>query len=167
MGSTRPEWLGNWGTTWISGRSPGRNSKWAESPAGLQSGGWSLSERWMGRGRGCLVGRAVTEPGTGRPQVGEARAELAWEPRRSVGLCAVHPPDVWPRRPPQASPVTRPSICTSAGTTLSPTILPVCPAPGTCPGIVMVRRPLDPGPTPDKISSWPFPRHHSQEFTYT
>ncbi|XP_036088397.1 gastric inhibitory polypeptide receptor isoform X8 [Rousettus aegyptiacus] len=42
-----------------------------------------------------------------------------------------------PRGPQQASPVTGPSICTSAGTTLHPTPLPVRPAPGICPGTSM------------------------------
>ena len=61
--------------------------------------------------------------------------------------------ELWPPRPPQASPVTGPSICTSAGTTLHPTPLPVHPALGICPGTATVSCRVDPRPTSDaKIS---------------
>ena len=74
-------------------------------------------------------------------------AETPWA-RVTAGLS-----ELWPPRPPQASPVTGPSICTSAGTTLHPTPLPVLPALGICPGTVTVSCRVDPRPTSDtKIS---------------
>ena len=77
----------------------------------------------------------------------ECRAEMPWA-RVTAGLSELRPP-----RPPQASPVTGPSICTSAGTTLHPTPLPVRPALGICPGTATVSCREDPRPTSDAKTS--------------
>lgn len=125
--------LARWGTQSRAGRVGGA----------LGSGGRSCGDvgldhlRWADLGQGLRV------------QGGDA---LGTGCSRSTGRL--------PLRPLQASPVMGPLICTSAGTMLHPIPLPVCPAPGTCPGTVTVRCPLECGPFLIQRAPNPCPRHH-------
>lgn len=126
---------------------------WEASAAGpCLVGGAQNKARKMGGASGP-GGRSYEGAGT-RPlwwaRLGgacECRAEMPWG-RVTAGLSELRPP-----RPPQASPVTGPSICTSAGTTLHPTPLPVRPALGICPGTATVSCREDPRPTSDAKTS--------------
>lgn len=114
-----------------------------------------------------LVGRSHGEAGKGRSRwagLGRgARARVCVCKEKPPAGGAVGPLDVWPPRPPQASPVMGPSICTSAGTTLRPTPLSVRHAPGTCPGTGTVRCSLHRGPFLTQTAPNLCPRHRFPE----
>lgn len=99
----------------------------------------------------------------GGPRAGRARARVCVCKEKPPAGGAVGPLDVWPPRPPQASPVMGPSICTSAGTTLRPTPLSVRHAPGTCPGTGTVRCSLHRGPFLTQTAPNLCPRHRFPE----
>ncbi|KAF6288115.1 gastric inhibitory polypeptide receptor [Rhinolophus ferrumequinum] len=87
---------------------------------------------WMAEGSSLLSFRRQALRGRRRGSCTSAGNATAGSARRR-----------WRRRSPQrASPATGPSTCTSAGTTLHLTPLPVRLAPGTCPGIAMWLRAL-------------------------